>query len=490
MADQGAPAFIPAQAPPQTNQASSANAPAFIPVSKEVAAKLTAPPESSVTTGVGDTLGREIKSFAQTLNPVNIAKSAYHAAADPVTADEKAQFGKDAYKDAGPAGRLLGRTIVAPIMTAGKYYKDVAQGKRGDASAVETEMLENAPEAIGQAGGTVVGGKLIDSAGKVIKGGAGADLAEGAEGPARQPRADIAKQEFGSKTVDIAKAAPGAVADAAGAVKDKVVDVAAKGVEHGKNIVSRASTPKSIATGAATLGLPGIGHAVGPAVGTLAEIVMGKERANTPLYKPSVEAAEAPDATGENKPFAGESGEGRSRPNIAEQPKAAEPNIAEPVRGTPKNLKKIPVAESAKPVTGTPENLGGVKNIAEPVGESAKPNIGKQVGIRDESKAARAMQEKGSKSEASLGQFAQVNGTRLEDAIAATEGEKYGSNREVRNAIHDISAKNGDLVRVADKLKVDVSDLGKMDRKGVFTRMLDAGHSPEDIAEAYRSIKP
>jgi len=69
------------------------------------------------------------------------------------------------------------------------------------------------------------------------------------------------------------------------------------------------------------------------------------------------------------------------------------------------------------------------------------------------------------------------------------EGEKYGSNRSVRDAIHDISAKNGDLARVADNLKVDISDLGKMDRKGAFKRMLDAGKTPEQIAEAYRSIK-
>ena len=340
-------------------------------------------------------------------------------------------------------------------MTAGKYYADAARGKRGDISAVESELLENAPEALGQATGTVVGGKVIDTLGKVAKGGA---PTAGAEGPTL-PRSQILKQEFGPKTVDIASKVPGAVADAAGAVKDKVVDVAAKGVEHGKNIASRASTPKSIATAVTTAAVPGVGHAMGPAAGWLTETVLGKERANAPLYKPS-----APEAAPET------------------------PNIAEPVTGTPKNLKKIPVSESAKPITGTPQNLGD-KNIAErPTTTPERPDVGKRVGIRDESKAAREMQERGSKSETSLGQFAQVNGTRLEDAISKTEGE-YGANRGVRNTIHDISAKNGDLARVANSLKVDISDVGKMDRKGVFNRLLDAGKTPEDIAKAYRSIK-
>ena len=103
------PAFIPASGgPPATNQKATDAAPAFIPAPKAVADKATAPPETHAYTGVGDTAVRELKSFGSAINPVGIAKGLYHAAADPVTADEKAQFGPDAYKDAGPAGRLLG----------------------------------------------------------------------------------------------------------------------------------------------------------------------------------------------------------------------------------------------------------------------------------------------------------------------------------------------------------------------------------------------
>jgi hypothetical protein len=174
------------------------------------------PPDTHWYSGMGDTLAREGKAAASALNPVAAVKGVYHAATDPVSQDEKAQFGDNAYKNAGPAGKLLGRMAVAPVMTAGKYYKDALQGKHGDASNVESQMLDVAPEAMGQAGGTVVGGKMIDSALKIAKGGKpmSGPMEEGVERPVDQTRGQIAKQEIGSSTIDAAKAAPGAIKNA------------------------------------------------------------------------------------------------------------------------------------------------------------------------------------------------------------------------------------------------------------------------------------
>lgn len=128
---------------------------------------------------------------------------------------------------------------------------------------------------------------------------------------------------------------------------------------------------------------------------------------------------------------------------------------------------------------------------------------GRKVGVKGESKASVEMQEKGAKGgehEASLGQFAKVNGTKLESAIAESEGDNYGSQGKLRDALHGISQTNGDLGRVAKQLGVDIDDVGKgkysesgtgkvRTRHEIFNRMLDDGNSPQDIVDAYTKVK-
>jgi hypothetical protein len=196
----------------------------------------------------------------------------------------------------------------------------------------------------------------------------------------------------------------------------------------------------------------------------------------------------------------------KAPPAATGDPSPGEPPAA--VVGKPRALGKIPVHESSKPVVGTPESLAasapdaGQDLGAKDVGAKApaKSDIGR-VGIKGESKASLEMQDMGAKGgehEASQGQFAKVNGTGLEDAIAESEGTDYGSQRDVRDAIHKISQNNGDLARVADRLSVDIDDVpsGKwMDdgysrtRGEIFNRMVKAGHSPQDILDAYEGLK-
>src|ERR1019366_9046946 len=98
---------------------------------------------------------------------------------------------------------LLHSMITEPVSVAAKYYSDYAKGSPEERNRMQSDMLSVAPEAIGSAGGMTVGGKLLEGGGKVIK---GAAPVEGAEGPT-MPRSQILKNEVGASTVD-------AVADA------------------------------------------------------------------------------------------------------------------------------------------------------------------------------------------------------------------------------------------------------------------------------------
>jgi hypothetical protein len=139
-----------------------------------------APPAAgSGVPSFGRTLGREVSAFGSAINPVNLVKGVYHAATDPVTAEEKQTYGPTEGADAhwykpnmaniGPTGRLIVRGVAEPVEHAAEWYNDAAHGKHGDASAVESQMLDVAPEALGTAGGTVVGARALQSGANLVK---------------------------------------------------------------------------------------------------------------------------------------------------------------------------------------------------------------------------------------------------------------------------------------------------------------------------------
>jgi hypothetical protein len=133
----------------------------------------------------------------------------------------------------------------------------------------------------------------------------------------------------------------------------------------------------------------------------------------------------------------------------------------------------------------TPAKTPAKVNIAEyqaPEFQEIKSGV-KQVGRAGESKAAQASY--GDAEHHSIGQFAKVNGPRIDAAIPNTpEGQTLA------NHLHDI--KGPELKQVTKDLKVDISDIGNKGKKGttvnreaVFNRLLDAGHSPETIVDTH-----
>jgi hypothetical protein len=128
--------------------------------------------------GFWDTLKREGKALTGTISGMPAA--IYHAFSEPATKEELEQLGPSSplaakaespnAKAAQQMGLGIYRMTAAPLEVAGKYYWDAAHGKYGDASAVESAMLNAAPEAIGQAGGTAIAGKVASTAGDIVKG--------------------------------------------------------------------------------------------------------------------------------------------------------------------------------------------------------------------------------------------------------------------------------------------------------------------------------
>lgn len=106
----------------------------------------------STTPSFLDTLKREAASAAGAITQMPAAL--YHAAADPETPEESAEYGKGFESKIGPTGRLIDRTLVQPTEHA---ISDYAHGKVGIDSA-----LSVAPEALGLSGGGMVGGKMMD----------------------------------------------------------------------------------------------------------------------------------------------------------------------------------------------------------------------------------------------------------------------------------------------------------------------------------------
>jgi len=129
------------------------------------------------------TFTREVGGAASMLNPVSVAQGIGQGVVNDVK---------------GGHVPLLHSMITEPVTTAAKYYYDYAKGSPEERNRMQSDMLDVAPEAIGQAGGMVIGGKLLEGGGKVVR---GAAPVEGAEGPI-MPRSQILKNEVGSTTVD------------------------------------------------------------------------------------------------------------------------------------------------------------------------------------------------------------------------------------------------------------------------------------------------
>jgi hypothetical protein len=148
---------------------------------------------------------------------------------------------------------------------------------------------------------------------------------------------------------------------------------------------------------------------------------------------------------------------------------APKPNIAAPTSAAP----------AQSPVS---PNMGEWKA---PEFDEIKSGV-KRVGRAGESPEARYNAEKSGKPDStSLGQFARVNGPRIDAAIPNTpEGQTLA------NHLHDI--KGPELEKVANDLKVDIGDVEKTGKKGttinreaIINRLLDAGHSPETIVDTH-----
>jgi hypothetical protein len=117
---------------------------------------------------VPKTLGREVYSGAKTA--LGIIPGVYHALADEATPEERAQYA-DSEKEQGEAPgtetsgfkriglglERLVRDVTDPTVEAAKDY---ARGRVG-----YQDILENAPEALGQGAGTVLGAKLLEEGG-------------------------------------------------------------------------------------------------------------------------------------------------------------------------------------------------------------------------------------------------------------------------------------------------------------------------------------
>jgi hypothetical protein len=136
-------------------------------------------------------------------------------------------------------------------------------------------------------------------------------------------------------------------------------------------------------------------------------------------------------------------------------------------------------APAEKPVSG------GMAEWKAPEFEEIKSGV-KRVGRAGESPEAQYKAAKSGKPDAeSLGQFARVNGPRIDAAVPSTpEGQTLA------NHLHDI--KGPELEKVANDLKVDIGDIEKTGKKGttinreaIFNRLLDAGHTPEDIVNSH-----
>jgi hypothetical protein len=247
-------------------------------------------PETTEPSGFWDTLKREGKAAVDSIT--GIPASVHQAFTEPPTDEEKEKFGLSDKPDAAQM-LALGTTRMSyhPLAVAGKWYGDAAQGKVPNAYE---QALSVAPEAMGNAAGNVIGGKLIEAAPGAIRAIPGAARAVAEATPA------VIRAGARGANLALAKA-PGTVGAAAGG-----------------------------ALGAASH-LP-LGTEIGAGIGGL----VGKEILPK-LRVPGEDFGLPPDATGENPPYAGESTPPPSGPPDAtggNKPYAGEP--------APKGSPKVP----------------------------------------------------------------------------------------------------------------------------------------------------
>ncbi len=298
---------------------------------------------------VPKTLGREVYSAGKTI--ASLPGSIYHAFADEATPEEKQQYAQ-VEKDAGEAPgtetsgmkRLgLGIQRVTGAQSAVDAYKTYANPKTRPGY---DQILENAPEALGQGAGTVVAGKAVETvAPKIVRG----------------------------------------VKDATGKAVDVTSNAAERAVPKAKAAIERASTPKNIAT-AAGGAIPGA-HAIGSVAGRVgSEILLGEEAANTPLIKfasrvpkgsealgklpvPEEPAPEAPNPLTRNMTPIGQTIRSVGLPKIGEAtPKSP---LAQTLEQTEASVK--PAVEAAKAESTGLKPIGSEVSTKPEAGPTLKP---------------------------------------------------------------------------------------------------------------------
>lgn len=100
---------------------------------------------------VPKTLGRELISGVRSI--AGTPSGIYHAFADEPTAEERQESGNDTEGAGKRIGLGLQRLIAQPLINAGRYYTSTAPSV--------DQILSVAPEALGSAGGTVLGGRVL-----------------------------------------------------------------------------------------------------------------------------------------------------------------------------------------------------------------------------------------------------------------------------------------------------------------------------------------
>jgi hypothetical protein len=196
--------------------------------------------------GSGDTLIREGKAFGQTVKGMLDPRTYYHAFTDPATEEEKQVFQEKDIKGAKHIGLGTYRLAVSPLAHAGASAVEIAKSHDPIQGA-----LEAAPEALGTAGGVLVGGKLLGSAGNIAK---EAGVRVGAL-PESTPRAPIAQDIAGNTGVKLGSKVINKVADMAERITPRKA-VQAGGVALGE------WAGKKMGLGGATGGVAGgvLGH--------------------------------------------------------------------------------------------------------------------------------------------------------------------------------------------------------------------------------------
>lgn len=153
-----------------------------------------------------------------------------------------------------------GKNIVEPVKYAAGWWNDAAHGKHGDASAVEQQVLENAPEALGQAGGVVVGNKALAipmrAAGRAI---------------------GYSPQSSGSIVTDtIGETKPGTVGGSAPLPFRGAVEPVIRGTAKAINTAAPSAITTGLGTAAgAALGHPALGAELGFLPGAAGTLVRG-----------------------------------------------------------------------------------------------------------------------------------------------------------------------------------------------------------------------